>query len=106
MAAAPAPEAAWYVATIIRRMRFTRWTGQSGVIAMIVEQLGFATMPRCPAIAWGLISGTTSGTAGSMRKAEELSTTTAPARAAIGAKRLEIEPPAENSAMPTPRKLS
>src|SRR5215472_1435847 len=90
----------------MRRIGFTRWIGQSGVMAMIVEQLGFAMMPRCPTIACGLISGTTSGIAGSMRNAEELSTTTAPAFAAIGAKRLEMELPAENSAMSTPRKLS
>src|SRR6478736_4059037 len=40
-----------------------------------------------------------------MRKAEELSTTVAPARTASGAKRREVLLPAENSAMSTPRKL-
>ena len=49
-----------------------------------------------------LISGTTSGTSGSMRKAEELSTTTAPAFTAIGANFLEMPLPAENSAISTP----
>src|SRR6185437_427779 len=52
------------------------------------------------------ISGTTSGTAGSIRKAEELSTTTAPCSTASGPKRLEVPPPAEKSATSTPRKLS
>ena len=45
---------------------------------MIVVQLGFAMMPRCFWISAGLISGTTKGTSGSIRKAEELSITTAP----------------------------
>src|SRR5207244_5315105 len=49
-----------------------------------------------------LISGITSGTFGSMRKAEELSTTTAPAFTATGANLREMLPPAENSAMSTP----
>ena len=44
--------------------------------------------------------------AGSMRNAEELSTTTAPCRTAIGANRRDTAPPAENSAMSTPGKLS
>ena len=87
-------------------MRLLRCTGQSGVMAMMVEQLGLAMMPRWPRTASGLISGTTSGTAGSMRNAEELSTTTAPCSTASGPKRLEMLPPAEKSAMSTPRKLS
>src|SRR3954471_20553008 len=41
-----------------------------------------------------------------MRKAEELSTTTAPAFTATGAKRFDCAPPAENSAMSTPFRLS
>jgi hypothetical protein len=49
-----------------------------------------------------LISGITSGTVGSMRKAEELSMTTAPALTAIGANFLEMPAPAENSAISTP----
>ena len=40
-----------------------------------------------------------------MRNAEELSTTTAPARTAAGAKRFDCAPPAENSAMSTPSRL-
>src|ERR1043166_4721113 len=49
-----------------------------------------------------LISGITSGTFGSMRKAEELSITTAPPLTASGANLREMLPPAENSAMSTP----
>src|SRR5229473_2762101 len=49
-----------------------------------------------------LISGITSGTFGSMRKADELSTTTAPAFTAMGVNFLEMPPPAENSAISTP----
>src|SRR6266849_3115053 len=51
-----------------------------------------------------LISGITSGTFGSMRKADELSTTTAPAFTAMGVNFLEMPPPAENSAISTPSK--
>src|SRR5258708_29180523 len=51
----------------------------------MVEQFGLATMPLgMRARASALTSGTTSGTSGSMRQALELSTTTAPARAARG----------------------
>src|SRR5438105_13386727 len=51
----------------------------------MVEQLGLAMIPfGIRASAPAFTSGTTSGTSGSMRQALELSTTTAPARAAIG----------------------
>src|SRR3569833_3769623 len=50
----------------------------------------------------GLISWTTSGTSLFIRKAEELSTTTAPFLTAMGANFFEVEPPAENSPMFTP----
>lgn len=46
-----------------------------------------------------LISRITSGKFGSIRKAEELSTTTAPALTAIGASVLEMPLPSENRAM-------
>jgi hypothetical protein len=52
-------------------------------------------------IRWPLTSLTISGTSGSMRNAEELSITTAPAFTAMGANRGNA-PPAENSAMSTP----
>src|SRR5580658_6672285 len=73
-----------------RTMRLTRCTGHSGVIEMIAQQLGLAMMPWCVPSACALISGTTSGTAASMRNAEELSITVAPARTASGAKRREL----------------
>src|SRR5690606_25186964 len=47
----------------------------------------------------GFTSDTTSGTSGSSRQADELSTTTAPASANRGACSREVPPPAENSAM-------
>lgn len=50
--------------------------------AMMVEQLGLATMPPLPAVtpfsAPGFTSGMTRGTPSDMRKAELLSTTCAP----------------------------
>jgi len=61
------------------------------VIAVV--QLGLAMMPECDAAAAALISGMTSGTLGSILKAEELSTTTAPAFTAWGANSLEIPRP-------------
>ena len=61
-------------------------------------------MPLCSRMRPALISGITSGTFGSIRKADELSTTTAPAFTAIGANFREMPPPAENSAMSTPWK--
>src|SRR5438105_14123134 len=69
---------------------------------MIVEQFGLAIIPLWPAIAAALISGITSGTFGSIRNAEELSITTAPAFTAIGANFREMPEPAENSAISTP----
>ena len=57
----------------------------TGIAAMVV-QLGLAMMPlRASAIAPGLTSLTTSGTSGSIRQAEELSTTVTPASANRGA---------------------
>ena len=76
--------------------------GHSGVIEMMAAQFGFAMMPRWPASASGLISGTTSGTPASMRNADELSTTTAPRAVAMGAYLRDVEPPAEKSARSTP----
>ncbi len=87
-------------------MRLYWWIGHSGVMAMIAAQLGLAMMPLWPAISRAFTSGTTSGTSESMRKAEELSTTTAPALTAMGAYFREVSPPAENRAISTPAKLS
>ena len=62
-------------------------------MATMVVQLGLATMPlgmerNAPALA----SGTTSGTSGSMRQAEELSMTVAPAATSRGARRATRRP--------------
>ncbi len=90
---------------IIRLIRFFRWIGQSGVIEMIAEQFGFAMMPLCVAIVCGLISGTTSGTVGSIRYADELSTMIVPASSAAFANFLVVALPAEKSPICTPPKL-
>ena len=52
----------------------------------------------------GLTSETTSGTSGSLRQALELSITTAPAAATLGANSLDDEPPLLNSARSRPLK--
>ena len=72
----------------------------------MVEQFGFATIPRCPSSASGLTSATTSGTSGSIRQREELSTTTAPSAAKRGAHSPDTPPPAEKMAMSKPRMVS
>jgi hypothetical protein len=86
----------------MRLMRFCRWIGHSGTSAVIAEQFGLAMMPLWSRMRPALISGITSGTFGSIRNAEELSTTTAPAFTAAGANFREMPPPAENSAISTP----
>ncbi len=74
-------------------------------IAAIVVQFGLAMIPLGrSAMSPGLTSATTSGTSESLRQAEELSTTTAPAAATRGANSREVPPPAENSAMSIPEK--
>src|SRR3954466_3017231 len=70
----------------------------------MAAQFGLAIIPLWSRMRFGLISGSTSRTFRSMRKAEELSTTTAPERTAIGANFFEMLPPAENRAMSTPSK--
>src|SRR5689334_17880918 len=88
---------------MIRRLiRFWRWIGQSGTSAVMAAQFGLAIMPLCSLMRPPLISGMTSGTFGSMRNADELSITTAPAFTATGANFLDMAPPAENSAISTP----
>ena len=56
-----------------------RAMGATAIRVMMVEQLGFAIIPLWALASSPLISGTTRGTSGSIRKAEELSTNTAPA---------------------------
>ncbi|CAB5067011.1 unannotated protein [freshwater metagenome] len=74
-------------------------------MAAIVVQFGLATIPfEMLRKACGLTSATTSGTCGSIRQAEELSTTIAPAAATCGANSRELVAPLENSAMSMPEK--
>ncbi len=84
----------------------SRWSGWRTGIAAMVVQFGLAMMPRPAAItgcrASGLTSETTSGIAGSLRKALELSTTITPASAQRGASAREVVAPAENRAMSSP----
>lgn len=81
-------------------------TGQSGVRAMRVAQFGLAIRRWSSASTAALISGTMRGTSGRMRKAEELSMTTAPRSTSTGAKRLERLPPAEKKAISMPLSAS
>ena len=86
--ARPLPETAWYVEAIsrtrpglvVQRLEH-RHRGHGGAVGVGDDAL--ARRP-CLAIASGLTSETTSGTSGSIRQAEELSTTIAPAAANRG----------------------
>ena len=86
------------------------WMGLSWFRALMatnetmVVQLGLAMMPLWRRASSGLISGITSGTLGSMRKALELSTNTAPALTMAGAKRLAMSFSAAPSTMSIPSK--
>ncbi len=90
---------------ISRRIGLRRWIGHSAMAATIATQFGLAMMPPWCRIVWELISGTTKGTSGSMRKAQELSITIAPAATARGAHSRARPLPAENSAMSMRSKL-
>src|SRR5712691_11549235 len=70
----------------------------------MVVQFGEATMPRWVRTACALISGTTSGTSGSIRNALDLSTTVAPAATRRGAISRDWAEPAEQNAISTPLK--
>src|SRR5262249_61262385 len=72
----------------------------------MVEQFGLAMIPLCLATSCGLTSGTTRGTSGSIRQALELSTTTAPALAAIGLYSRETDAGVLDRTMSTPRNAS
>ena len=72
-------------------------------MATIVVQFGLATMPfGIDRSASAFTSGTTSGTSGSIRQADELSITVAPAAATRGASARDAVAPAENRAMSRP----
>ena len=65
----------------------------------VVVQFGFAMTPRWSPTSCALISGMTSGTCGSIRKAEDLSITIASALPATGTYSRETPPPALKNAM-------
>src|SRR6476659_1246585 len=70
----------------MKRLTFARsCSGFSATHNGIATQFGFATIPFLMLCSWSAFtSGTTSGQSGSIRHADELSTTIAPAFAAIG----------------------
>ena len=78
----------------------------TAVTVMTVEQFGFEMMPLCFFTSSGFTSGTTSGTLGSRRKAEELSTNTAPDFTIAGAKRSAMSFSAAPRTMSRPWKAS
>ena len=86
-----------------RRSPAAACSGLSTGIAAMVVQLGLATIPfgMDPSV-WGLTSATTNGTSGSIRQADELSMTIAPAAANRGASSRDDVAPAENRAMSRP----
>jgi hypothetical protein len=65
----------------------------------MVEQLGLAIILSFWVSSWAFTSGTTSFLLGSMRQADELSTTTVPTSANLGANSSDTLPPAEKIAM-------
>ena len=72
-------------------------------MAAIVVQFGLAMMPFGRlATSASLTSATTRGTSGSIRHADELSITAAPASATFGASASEVDPPAEKIATSSP----
>ena len=84
--ARPLPDTAWNVVTRSARSPATPSSALRAGIAAIVVQFGLAMIPSGRSNAsFGFTSETTSGTRGSLRHADELSITTAPACANIGA---------------------
>src|SRR5438093_2291238 len=98
----PIPDTDWYEEVTRNRRPNRLCNGPRGISAVMAVQFPLATMPLWLARASGLISGTTKGTSGSIRKAEELSTHTVPAAAAAGAIRRATVPPAEVRARSIP----
>ena len=74
-------------------------------MATMVVQFGLATIPfGMERKASALASGTTRGTPGSMRQADELSMTMAPAAASLGASTRDNDAGAEHSARSMPER--
>ena len=91
----------------MRRRTGLAWcSGWAAMTSGVVEQLGMEMMPWCHSTSAPLTSGTTSGTAGSIRKADPSSMTTAPASTAAGASRRLTSALAEMKTMSTPRNES
>ncbi len=87
-----------------RRSPASRCNGASTGMATMVVQLGLATIPLSMwSRASALTSATTRGTPGSMRHAEELSMTVAPASTMRGESWRDASAPTDMSAMSTPR---
>ena len=80
----PAPETDWYDELITDATPKARCNGAVAITATAVVQFGPAMIPLWSFTASPLISGTTSGTFGSSRKADDWSITTAPASAIRG----------------------
>src|SRR6185437_14711475 len=103
----PAPDTAWYEASTSSVRPYSRCSGAIATIIASVVQFALAMIPlgrlrTCS----GLISGTTSGTSGSMRNAPELSTATGPRAAAIGAHSADTSSGTSNIATSTPSNTS
>ena len=93
--------------TITFSRPFASCSGFSTITSWMVLQLGLAMIRRPPGLiasstSFAFTSGTTSGQSGSMRKALELSITTAPAFAACGANSRDTVAPGEKRAISTP----
>ena len=71
-----------------------------------VEQFGFEIIPLCFFKSSSLTYAMTSGTSGSILKADELSINTPPLLTISGAKSFDVEAPADASTIFTPSKLS
>src|SRR5471032_1639265 len=78
------------------------WIGHTAISRIAAVQFGLAMTPLWWARSPGFTSGTTSGTLGSMRKAEELSITIAPAALACGMNSQLRVAPALKKAMSMP----
>src|SRR6266851_6154157 len=87
-------------------MPAARWIGHTAVARTAAVQFGLAIRPSWRARSCAFTSGTTSGTLGSMRKADELSITIAPAARAAGANSRLRPAPALKKAMSMPLKES
>src|SRR3954471_1859214 len=105
----PAPLTAWYDDSTSDRSPAARCSGPTASTAAIVVQFGTAMMPGFghPSSASGFTSATTSGHAGSIRNALELSTQTVPCASTIpGKNERDVDAPADTNATSTPAAAS